>query len=139
VLHEFVEKIQDAGVKGIAVHARTAQQGYSGHADWDYIKRIKSLLSIPVIGNGDIHSAQEVFEKLEGNYCDLVMIGRAAWNAPEICPLSAKKFATTIASFAFFHFLPSSNPFLIACAILCSSSITSILMLLIIFHKLKIS
>jgi tRNA-dihydrouridine synthase B len=91
VLHEFVEKIQDAGVKGIAVHARTAQQGYSGHADWDYIKRIKSLLSIPVIGNGDIHSAQEVFEKLEGNYCDLVMIGRAAWNAPEIFAQVAKK------------------------------------------------
>lgn len=91
VLHEFVEKIQDAGVKGIAVHARTAQQGYSGSADWDYIKKIKSLLSIPVIGNGDIHSAQEVFEKLDGNYCDLVMIGRAAWNSPEIFAQVAKK------------------------------------------------
>lgn len=91
VLHEFVEKIQDAGVKGIAVHARTAQQAYSGKADWDYIKKIKSLLSIPVIGNGDIHSAQEVFEKLDGNYCDLVMIGRAAWNSPEIFAQVAKK------------------------------------------------
>lgn len=84
VLHEFVEKIQDAGVKGIAVHARTAQQGYSGKADWEYIKKIKSLVSIPIIGNGDIHSAQEVREKIEGNYCDLVMIGRQAWNSPEI-------------------------------------------------------
>lgn len=91
ILHEFVEKIQDAGVKGIAVHARTAQQGYSGSADWDYIKKIKSLLSIPVIGNGDIHSAKEVFEKLDGNYCDLVMIGRQAWNSPEIFAQVAKK------------------------------------------------
>ena len=42
------------------------------------------MLSIPVIGNGDIHSAVEVKEKIESNYCDLVMIGRAAWNNPGI-------------------------------------------------------
>lgn len=91
VLHEFVSKIQDAGVKGIAVHARTALQGYSGKADWEYIKKIKQLISIPIIGNGDIHSAQEVMEKIENNYCDLVMIGRQAWNSPEIFAAVAKK------------------------------------------------
>ncbi len=84
VLHEFVKKIENAGVKGIAVHARTAQQGYSGVADWDYIKKIKGLLSIPVIGNGDVKNAEEVLDKIENNYCDLVMIGRAAWNHPSI-------------------------------------------------------
>ncbi len=84
VLHEFVRKIENAGVKGIAVHARTAQQGYSGKADWDYIKKIKGLVSIPVIGNGDVKNASEVLEKLEKNYCDLVMLGRGAWNSPAI-------------------------------------------------------
>ncbi len=84
VLHEFVEKIENAGVQGIAVHARTALQGYSGVADWNYIKKIKQLISIPVIGNGDIHFAKDVHEKIVGNYCDLVMIGRAAWNHPGI-------------------------------------------------------
>ncbi len=84
VLHEFVEKIQDAGVQGIAVHARTALQGYSGKADWEYIKKIKSLISIPVIGNGDIGNANDLFDKIQNNYCDVVMVGRAAWNNPSI-------------------------------------------------------
>ena len=84
VLHEFVRKIEDAGVKGIAVHARTAQQGYSGKVDWEYIKKIKNLVSIPVIGNGDVKNAADVMEKIDQNYCDLVMIGRAAWNNPSI-------------------------------------------------------
>jgi nifR3 family TIM-barrel protein len=84
VLREFVEKIQDCGVKGIALHARTAQQGYSGKADWEYIKKIHSLLSIPLIGNGDIQNASDVKEKIENDYCDLVMIGRKAWHNPAI-------------------------------------------------------
>lgn len=84
VLHEFVQQIENAGVEGIAVHARTAQQGYSGKADWEYIKKIKGLVSIPVIGNGDVSSASDVLEKIEKKYCDLVMVGRAAWNNPTI-------------------------------------------------------
>ena len=84
VLHEFVSKIENAGVQGMAVHARTALQGYSGAADWNYIKKIKQMISIPLIGNGDIHSAADVIDKIENKYCDLVMIGRQAWNRPEI-------------------------------------------------------
>ncbi len=84
VLHEFVSKIENAGVEGIAIHGRTAMQAYTGKADWEYIKKIKSMLSIPVIGNGDIHSTQDVNEKTQNGYCDLVMIGRAAWNNPAI-------------------------------------------------------
>lgn len=90
VLHEFVKKIENAGVKGIAIHARTAQQGYSGKADWEYIKKIKNLISIPLIGNGDVSSASDVLEKIENEYCDLVMIGRAAWNNPSIFSEVAK-------------------------------------------------
>ncbi|MEK6902459.1 MAG: tRNA-dihydrouridine synthase family protein [archaeon] len=84
VLHEFVSKIENAGVQGIAIHGRTAMQAYTGKADWEYIKQIKSMISIPVMGNGDIHSAADVNEKIENGYCDLVMIGRAAWNNPAI-------------------------------------------------------
>ncbi|MDP2666257.1 MAG: tRNA-dihydrouridine synthase family protein [Candidatus Diapherotrites archaeon] len=84
VLHSFVKKIEEVGVQGIALHARTAQQGYSGAADWEYIKRIKSLVSIPLIGNGDVRTAQGVREKLDNGYCDLVMLGRSAWNRPEL-------------------------------------------------------
>lgn len=84
VLHEFVTKLENAGIKGLALHARTAQQGYSGQADWEYIKQIKQLISIPLIGNGDVHSAVDVKQRIENNYCDLVMIGRAAWNSPGI-------------------------------------------------------
>lgn len=84
VLHEFVRKIENAGVQGIALHARTAQQGYSGKADWEYIRQIKELISIPLIGNGDIASVQDVMDKIEQGYCDVVMIGRSAWNNPGI-------------------------------------------------------
>lgn len=84
VLHEFVSRIENTGVKGIALHARTAQQGYSGKADWEYIKKIKQMISIPLIGNGDVQTAQDVREKIDQGYCDLVMIGRAAWNNPAI-------------------------------------------------------
>ncbi|MBM3282226.1 MAG: tRNA-dihydrouridine synthase family protein [Candidatus Diapherotrites archaeon] len=84
VLHEFVKKIENTGIQGIALHARTAQQGYSGSADWEYIKKIKNLVSIPVIGNGDVSSASEVLDKIENNYCDLVMVGRGAWNHPAL-------------------------------------------------------
>ncbi|MEK6821101.1 MAG: tRNA-dihydrouridine synthase family protein, partial [archaeon] len=84
VLHSFVSKIEDAGVKGITLHARTALQAYTGTADWEYIKKIKQLISIPLIGNGDIHSASEVHQRIDQGYCDLVMIGRAAWNHPGI-------------------------------------------------------
>ncbi len=84
ILHEFVQKIENAGVQGIAIHARTAQQGYSGKADWEYIKKIKAMVSIPVIGNGDIQNASEVNEKINAEYCDFVMIGRAAWNNPSV-------------------------------------------------------
>lgn len=91
VLHEFVERVIRAGIQGLAVHARTALQGYSGQADWEYIRKIKALAAVPVIGNGDIHSAPEAQEKLDKGYCDIAMIGRAAWNNPGIFSEVGKK------------------------------------------------
>ncbi|WP_028314458.1 tRNA dihydrouridine synthase DusB [Desulfatibacillum aliphaticivorans] len=75
---------QDAGVDAVALHPRTAKQGFSGHSDWSQIKRLKQELTIPVIGNGDVTKPEHVLEMMEQTGCDGVMIGRAVLYAPWI-------------------------------------------------------
>lgn len=75
---------QDCGVNAIALHPRTATQGFGGQADWSLIGRLKSLLQIPVIGNGDITDAQRGIDMLNQTGCDAVMIGRATIANPWI-------------------------------------------------------
>lgn len=74
--------IEEAGASAITVHGRTRAQGYSGNADWNIIKQVKEMVSIPVIGNGDVTSAEKAKEMLDFTGCDAVMIGRGVLGNP---------------------------------------------------------
>lgn len=81
---EIAKIVEDSGAAAIAVHGRTRQQYYSGHADWDTIRRIKEAVSVPVIGNGDVDSSEKAEALLKETGCDAVMIGRAVRGNPWI-------------------------------------------------------
>jgi len=76
--------LESAGVSAVTVHGRTTRQMYSGEADWEKIAEVKSLLKIPVIGNGDLRTARQTVHALKTFGVDGVMIGRAALNEPWI-------------------------------------------------------
>lgn len=79
---DFAKRLEDAGAAAVTVHGRTREQYYSGPVHRDVIRDIKKVLSIPVIGNGDVKdpaSAQRMFEETG---CDAVMIGRGAIGNP---------------------------------------------------------
>lgn len=75
-------RLQDAGVAALTIHGRTRAQQYSGRADWEMIDRCARSVSIPVIGNGDIATPQDVKRVRETTAVAGVMIGRAAMSAP---------------------------------------------------------
>ncbi len=81
---EIAKLIEKSGAKAIAVHGRTAKQGYSGKANWKIIKKIKHNLSIPVILNGDVVDEYSAGAAFKETGCDAVMIGRAAIGNPYI-------------------------------------------------------
>lgn len=81
---EFARRMEDAGAAMIAVHGRTRDQYYAGHADWEVIRRVKEAVSIPVLANGDADSPARVRALLERTGADGVMIARAARGNPWI-------------------------------------------------------
>ncbi|MBV9488418.1 MAG: tRNA dihydrouridine synthase DusB [Verrucomicrobia bacterium] len=74
--------LEDAGIQAVAVHGRTKAQGYSGEADWNEIARVAQTVSIPVIGNGDLRTAEGVKHRLGTTGVRGAMIGRGAMSDP---------------------------------------------------------
>ena len=81
---EIARIVEEAGGAAVAVHGRTREQYYSGKADWDIIRQVKEVVSIPVIGNGDVTNGEKAIAMMEETGCDGVMIGRGAQGNPWI-------------------------------------------------------
>ena len=81
---EMAKICEEAGASAITIHGRTRSEFYSGNADWEIIKKVKESVSIPVIGNGDVKSTEDVKKMLDETHVDGIMIGRGTLGNPWI-------------------------------------------------------
>nr|MBC8478130.1 tRNA dihydrouridine synthase DusB [bacterium] len=81
---EIAPELEKLGIAAITLHARTRAQKYSGNARWEWIRRLKDRVQVPVIGNGDVVTPQDALQMFAETGCDAVMIGRGATSYPWI-------------------------------------------------------
>ncbi len=84
IINEAGPRLEQLGIKALTLHPRTTVQKYNGSANWDLIKNLKQIVSIPVIGNGDVKNIDDIKKMFEYTNCDAVMIARAAQGNPWI-------------------------------------------------------
>lgn len=86
IIVSLAEQLQDCGIQALTIHGRTRAQMYTGEADWELIGQVKNnpRMHIPIIGNGDIDSAQKAKEYFDRYGVDAIMIGRATFGRPWI-------------------------------------------------------
>lgn len=86
IITTLAEQLQDCGISALAIHGRTRSQMYNGEADWTLIREVKQnpRIHIPIIGNGDVTSAQIAKQRFEETGVDAIMIGRATFGRPWI-------------------------------------------------------
>ena len=96
IIEDIAERLQDVGIQALAIHGRTRSQMYSGEADWEPIARVKNnpRIHIPIIGNGDVTSAEICKQRFDNYGVDGVMIGRGSIGRPWIFR-EVKHFLTT--------------------------------------------
>lgn len=90
---ELAKAVEKAGASAITVHGRTQKQMYTGKADWSWIKKVKDAVSIPVIGNGDIRSVDDMVRMMNETGCDGIMIGRGIIGNPFLIQECADYFS----------------------------------------------
>ncbi|MBD0373926.1 MAG: tRNA-dihydrouridine synthase, partial [Pyrinomonadaceae bacterium] len=81
---ETAKLAEACGVEHIALHGRTKEQGYKGRANWDLVRQIKEVVSVPVSGSGDVTTVEEALARWHETKCDGVLIGRGAMANPWI-------------------------------------------------------
>ncbi len=92
IVPQVGERLQKLGVKAITLHPRTTKQRYNGNAKWSYIKELKEACSIPIIGNGDIRTTDDMMKMFDETGCDAVMVGRAAIGNPWFFKEASSRF-----------------------------------------------
>lgn len=90
---QVAKAIEDAGASILTIHGRTTDQAYAGSADWNVIKKVKEKVNIPIVGNGDITTAQTAARRIAENNIDYVAVGRAASGNPLLFKQIKEQFA----------------------------------------------